>query len=293
MAKRLTSNLPLAALLAFGVSASAYAGPVTITFDTTTTPACTGLSAGAGPGTIQTYMNCVLGGTFVTSVSAGAVASKGAAAGTAGTTVAAGYTADGRATGVTGSGQSLTLGNTENAASATSPLAAGPADAFIMNNALANSSYTSFSFQFGNGFTIAAGSQIKFDYEVFPDASCTALNTSCGTSNANRPDFDFFINSVQAGSTQFGDTPGTGGTYTYSPGMPGGETAPQKMGIFTYTVGSALVNPLLAFVDWPATIGIDNFTVTTPNQSVPEPVTLTLLAVGMAGLRTYRRRMAA
>jgi hypothetical protein len=294
MAHRLTSTFTLAALLALGVGTSANAGPITFTFDTTTTPACTGLAAGAAPSTITTYMNCVLGGSYVT-VQPGAVASRGAAAGTAGTTVAAGYTADGHAVGVTGGNQSLTLGNTENATSSASPLTAGAADAYLMNNSLASTSNTQVALQFQNGFTIGAGSQIKFDYEIFPDNTCTALTSaSCGgTGTPNRPDFEFWINGAQVGSTLFGNTPGTGGTYTYSPAMTGGETAPQTLGVFTYTVGSALVNPLLAFVDWPATIGIDNLTITPPNQSVPEPVTLTLLAIGMAGVRTYRRRMTA
>jgi len=51
------------------------------------------------------------------------------------------------------------------------------------------------------------------------------------------------------------------------------ELVPQKMGVFSYTIGAALVNPLLTFVDWPATIGIDNLTLTTPNPPVPEPLT--------------------
>jgi hypothetical protein len=299
MALRFAKTLTWAALVTFGVSASADAGPITFTFDSTSSPTCSGLSATNGPTQIQNYMNCVLGGTYVTSVSSGAVVSKGAGSGTSGTTVASGYTGDGHAVGVTGSNQSLTLGNTNNATLDGSPLTAGPADAFIMNNALANSSYTYFSFQFGNGFTIAAGSTISFDYQIFPDGTCTALTSaSCGGSGMpNRPDFKFYINGTQAGTTRLGDTPGTGGTYTDSPASysTNAELAPQELGVFTYTVGSALVNPLLSFVDWPATIGIDNLKVYTPDAPppVPEPLTLTLVGLGMAGLRTYRRRTVA
>jgi hypothetical protein len=70
------------------------------------------------------------------------------------------------------------------------------------------------------------------------------------------------------------------------------ETAPQAMGVISFTVATALVNPKLSFIDWPATIGIDNLKLTTPGGSVPEPMTLTLIGLGMAGLR-YRRRFAA
>lgn len=294
MARRRARNLTCAALFVFGASASAYAGPITFTFDTTTTPSCTGLSGGAAPTTIQSYMNCVLGGTYVTSVSSGAIASKGAAAGTGGTSATAGYTADGHVVGTGSPLTSLTLGNTNNATVDGAPLTAGPADAFIMTGL----SSSQFSFQFGNGFTIAAGSTITFDYEIFPNASCARLysatySTACGgPGNPNLPDFKFQIDGSPAGPTMWGVQPGTSSTYANSPAMPTGETAPQNMGIFTYTVGSALVNPNLAFVDWPATIGIDNLSITPPPPpSVPEPVTLVLVGLGMAGLRSYRRRM--
>jgi len=293
MAHRLTSTFTLAALLAFGVGTSAYAGPITFTFDATTTPVCAGLAGGANIVAIQAYMNCVLGGGSYVTVNPGAIATKGAAAGITGTTAAAGYTADGHAVGVTG--QSLTLGNTENATSASSPLTPNATgDAYLINDSLTSISNDRVSLQFKNGFTIAANSQITFNYEIFPDNTCTALNTACGVSNANRPDFEFYINGVQAaGSPLLGNTPG-GGTYTYSPAKTGGETAPQSLGVFSYNVGStALVNPLLEFVDWPATIGVDNLSLTRQTQSVPEPVTFTLLAIGMAGVRTYRRRMTA
>jgi hypothetical protein len=245
-------------------------------------------------------MNCVLGGNYVISAPTGAVAQNGAAPGVTGTGAGAGanngYTGDGHAVGVgSNPGTSMTLGNTNGATLAGSPVVLGAADTFLITDM----SSSQFSFQFGNGFTIAAGSVISFDYQIFPNGDCTAMTSAaCGGAMVgghypNEPDFKFQINGVQAGATQYGITPGTGGTYNDSPAAGAGlELVPQKIGVFSYTVGSALVNPLLTFVDWPATIGIDNLTLTTTTH-VPEPLTLTLMGLGMVGLRTYRRRMAA
>jgi len=91
----------------------------------------------------------------------------------------------------------------------------------------------------------------------------------------------------------WGVQPGTSSTYANSPAMPTGETAPQNMGIFTYTVGSALVNPNLAFVDWPPTIA----STTCRLRPAPAERAGTRDAGvgwhGDGGLRAYRRRVAA
>jgi hypothetical protein len=67
----------------------------------------------------------------------------------------------------------------------------------------------------------------------------------------------------------------------------GTETAPQFLGQSgTLTFKSGVTK--LEFVDWPATIGIDNLKITT---TTPEPATMTLLGVGMLGLASLRRRL--
>ncbi|HUK34318.1 MAG TPA: PEP-CTERM sorting domain-containing protein, partial [Vicinamibacterales bacterium] len=263
---------------------AAYAGPVSYNFTFDTGGGCTGLSAGAAAAAIQTYMDCVLGGSYV-SVSAGALAEKGTS-----------YTGDGHVVGpgsTTATVTPLTLGNTEGATKDGSPVTAGSADAYIINN---GPSYNSFSLQFQNGFTIAAGSTISFDYEIFPDGTCPSLS-NCGTNQSNLPDFQFQINGTAvdmngaaSGTAATGVVPGTGGTYSNSNSMLN-ETAPQALGVFSTTVASSLVNPSLAFIDWPAEIGIDNLKITPPVQqqaAVPEPGTM--LLVGSGVFAAYRRR---
>jgi hypothetical protein len=47
----------------------------------------------------------------------------------------------------------------------------------------------------------------------------------------------------------------------------------------------------MSFIDWPATIGIDNLVVGfAPPTPAPEPATLGLFAFGVAGLGFIRRR---
>jgi hypothetical protein len=252
--------------LVLGGSVSAYAGPVNFNFNTV-----------AGPGdstAIQNYMQGVLGGAYVT-VTAGALATST-------------YTGDQHVVGPGSGATSLTLGNSDGATIGGAPFTPGAADTFIINNNQ-TAAFDSFSFNFANGYTIAAGSTISFDYEIFPDASCASLS-NCG-GGANLPDFNFQINGVQQGATIFGVAPGTAGTYANSPMMPGGETAPQALGVFSMTVVSALVNPSLSFIDWPAEIGIDNLRFTPPVQQqagVPEPATM--LLVGTGALALIRRR---
>lgn len=279
MTRKAAMTLPWVLGFVLALGGSAFAGPVTydFTFDS--------VANASGPTTIQNYMNTYIDGlvggsaTYVT-VSAGALASKGTAL------APAGYTGDNHVVGPGTGTTSLTLGDTNGATKDGLPYTVGAPDTFIINN---GPTYNAFTFAFTNGFTIAAGSTISFDYEIFPDGSCPSLS-NCGTNHANLPDFIFQINGGQVGSTTFGVVPGTGGTYSKSPLM-STETAPQAMGVFTMTAASALVNPTLTFVDWPATIGIDNLVITPPTTTtaaVPEPTTLFLVGSGV--VMAYRRR---
>ena len=64
MRRTISRIVSCVAVLVLGPSGLAHAGPVTFSFDTA--GVCAGLNNGDGAGVIQTYMNCVLGGSYVT-----------------------------------------------------------------------------------------------------------------------------------------------------------------------------------------------------------------------------------
>lgn len=255
------------ALCLFGTSTSAHAGTVTFNFNS--------LASGVGSSGVQTYLQGLLTGGATVSVSAGAVTDTN-------------YNGDGHVVGP-GSGStytSATLGT----------------DTFLRNV----SGIAGWSFTFGGGFIIDS---VSFDYEIFPDASCTQLTaTSCGGAAVggiypNQPDLTFSTNLGQV-FHYYGLAPGTGAsgpagnpsasTYTHSP-ISGSSTekTPQLIGSTgLLNLGGATA---LTFMDWPATIGIDNLVINFRNppgiQAVPEPGTLFLLGSGLA-LGVYARRKA-
>jgi hypothetical protein len=157
---------------------------------------------------------------------------------------------------------------------------------FVINNNLGiNGAPNSDSFSFTvSGYTMAANSTVSFNYEIFPDASCTALTAGACGGNAvggyypNQPDID-----VSVGSTQIFQAYGT---------VPSGGGDPQALGFASVVVAGA-VNPVFTFSDWPAEIGFDNFTITPPVQgqsAVPEPASLVLLGSGLIAAASRRRR---
>lgn len=140
-----------------------------------------------------------------------------------------------------------------------------------------------------NGLTI---SSISFDLEIFPDGSCPSVS-SCGTNDSNLPDFTLLAgtssNLVQIGSPWFGSTPSPCQHTTATP-SPGCEAAPQLGPTYSGTIALNNVSAL-DFQDWPATIGIDNLSITynTPHP-VPEPSSMMLLVTGFSWLAALRRR---
>jgi hypothetical protein len=120
---------------------------------------------------------------------------------------------------------------------------------------------------------------VTFDYEIFPDASCTGP-TNC----PNLPDFNFYVGN--GGTTSkiwqdFGAFPPYGSDSRVSTN----ERSAQKV-VLAYTYSSATPFDTIWFQDWPATIGVDNITVDgrTPPPQVPEPASIMLMGSGALAL---------
>jgi len=279
--KGLKRMLFAAVALLLGAGVHAHAAPVTFDFNS--------LSAGANSATIQTYMQGVLNTTYgngvVTVAVSGAIADKGSTQTNILQWSGDGHTVGGSTPNTTP--KSITLG-TSNNCSGSGCAAGGADDAYIRNDSLGLAGPTSDVITMT--FTGASFSQASFDWEVFPDVSCTAADgVHCGgAGNPNVPDLIFKAGGNTV-TTLSGVTPGTAGTYSRSP--LGAETAPQAIGTGSWAFASAST---FQFVDWPATIGVDNLTFTPPPSSVPEPGSVALLVTTVIGcyFLLQRRRKA-
>lgn len=271
MTKRL-SGIPLAmAVCLVAGTGTAHAGWVSFDFNS--------LGNGNGSTLIQSYMQGLLSGGATVTVSSGAVADNA-------------YTGDGHVVGYGTAGtsnvQSVTLATSDG--DYTDPLKRhlSSPDTFIKNT----SSATGFTFSF-TGLKIT---DISFDYEIFPDSTCTSLTdpTKCGGSTyPYRPDFTFSTN-LGTVFHYYGNTPS--GNWVESPCTSGiggvsctgtTEATPQLLGTTGTIALSGNVNTL-NFLDWPATIGIDNLKINV--TAVPEPGTMLLLGTGVATVIARRRR---
>jgi len=272
--------------LGLGVSAYATSVPVTFSFDTTTINGhlIAGLTAGATYSQIQNYMNAVLSaseGFNGTAATCGSLCVTVVATGNSGAVADQAYNGEGHVVGP--GGASRTLGNTDGATSnsSTTPTTA---DTFIANTgdcgggctnngANPNNVTNQITLQFSTGVSVTS-----FDYEIFPCAvggTCTSppgLTFEAGN-NSNGSDA-----TVVALTGVTPSASGSDGSSIYSPDNPQSkhvaESSSQAIGVWA---GSTGTDKEFDFVDWPATIGIDNLTIsyntTTP---VPEPAGIAL-----------------
>jgi hypothetical protein len=290
MTRKMRVALVAAALFLVVGSVPAFAGVVTFNFNT--------MGSGATSSQIQTYMNGVLAGNATVSVSPGAQADRG-------------YNGDGH---VVGSGNNLsrTLGTSEGNGGVVGGTSGGTTcgaggcsnttnptymDTFIKNS----SSYSSFFFDFSNNFIIDS---VSFDYEIFPDGTCTVLaNPGCGgAANGsgiypNQPDFTFSTDLGQVFHTYSATPPSANNDSPLSTTELTPQLAPVNTASLVFNVAGSNV---LTFADWPATIGIDNLVITwhtqpTGSAAVPEPASLLLLGSGLVGvgIRARKRRQTA
>lgn len=224
------------------------------------------------------------------------------------------YTGDGYVVGPysSGSDHPVTLGNTDGATSNTPTYTAtggadatGTHDTFLSNvndsatqGAVTDPGQIDLTFHLTAGYTLSG--TVSFDFEIFPDGSCSQLNsTHCGGA-ANgagvfpgQPGltFDAGLGSASAvtgfgvNGTWWGATPGAAGLGTE--GHDGSSTrsvndttelAPQWIGNYSTSLSS--FNEL-NFVDWPAAIGIDNLSLTV---HTPVPETSSVLLLGTLSL---------
>ncbi len=187
----------------------------------------------------------------------------------------------------------LTLGSTNGGIQHS--LSSSNPDNYIVNNPSSN---TTIQIHFSDAIF-----GVKFDYEIFPDGTCpnptsssSSVNKGCtSTSSSSWPDFNFYVDGTAAGNLVFardGVTPVSGNDNSNSSLS---ERAPQFLSNGTtmanYTFAGGVHD--LYFVDWPARIGIDNLVIECckrpPNEN-PEPGTLALIGVALAGLAGISRR---
>ena len=238
-------------VLLCGAITSAYADTISFNFNS--------LSASANNTAVQNYMNGQLqAGEHVTVT--------GAKAGL-------NYNGDGHVVGPCDPNGSHTCHSTT--------LAADGGGNFIINASPIDTITMAFT-----GLNIT---HVSFDLEIFPDGTCPKQSTTCDATKANWPDFEFFADNALIQTwlaANPGDTAHGGSVYIHSPNSHYNHTelAPQLL-VYDVTFDFPDGVTELSFKDWPATVGIDDLVITTP-----EPSGLMLLGTGLIGLAGLLRR---
>lgn len=240
---------------------SAFAGTYTFNFNGVGAAADSGGTNSTKSTNITNYMNSVLSGSGVSVTVYGAKEANG-------------YTGDGHVVGSSCSKYisgctATTLGNDGDGQPGT--------DRFIITQQTGGQDAIKMVFS-------QVVYSITFDLEIFPDVS-------------GNPDFTLLTNDGAGGAQQTdlhlsGLTPsGKLSPYSKSHGNVY-ETSPQLLlngnNKVTYTSNTGFTT--IWFQDWPATIGIDNLTITTGNTpAVPEPASVFLVGSGL--LAVVRRKL--
>ena len=265
--KRNSKAVSVAGLVLFlSAGISARADTFTFSFDPLSAYAPSQGGGNTATSSIQGYMQSLLN-TGQTVTVAGAVADQT-------------YNGEGYVVGPgsnKGSMTPLTLGNTNGATSVSSNSVVNSAyDTFIANT---NDSSQQIANRITMKFTgLVINGIVSFDYEIFPD----------GTAN-QPPDLIFAAGPTGNTSTIqtfLGVTPGTSPINTTISKNSNSESNAQLIGHWSGVVTNATE---LDFIDWPATIGIDNLVITTAN---PEPSSVILLGTtGLAFLFLLKRKL--
>ena len=125
----------------------------------------------------------------------------------------------------------------------------------------------------------------SFDFEIFPDNTCT--DWTCSSGSANWPDLDLEVNGTQVQEWLGKNTAGHG-VFNPNPQLLGNSSTAGVDGVITptFTIDATHTTATLEFLDWPPSIAIDDLDISCGsgacithgnNSTVPETSSVLLL----------------